>query len=98
MAAEIHIRDASISSSSPSPRVKPSPKKSDIPVPFFYTSSNDGTDENLLILLHGLGRLSTHSVCHILLLPGDTHIPFTKLGRQLKLPQTAILTLRAPEQ
>ena len=29
---------------------------------------------------------------------GDTQVPFTKLGRQLKLPQTAILSLRAPEQ
>ena len=29
---------------------------------------------------------------------GDTHIPFAKLGKQLKLPQTATLSLRAPEQ
>ena len=29
---------------------------------------------------------------------GDTHIPFSKLGKSLKLPQTAILALRAPEQ
>jgi len=36
----------------------------------------------LLILLHGLG---------------DTHLPFAKLGKSLKLPQTAILSLRAPE-
>ncbi|CAL1709915.1 unnamed protein product [Somion occarium] len=68
-----------------SPRVKPQPKSgsSAIPVPFEYTPSDDGTDENLLILLHGLG---------------DTHAPFAKLGRQLKLPQTATLALRAPEQ
>lgn len=29
---------------------------------------------------------------------GDTHIPFGRLGKQLKLPQTAILAIRAPEQ
>jgi hypothetical protein len=29
---------------------------------------------------------------------GDTHIPFSKLGRSFKLPQTATLALRAPEQ
>ncbi|RDB17054.1 hypothetical protein Hypma_001771 [Hypsizygus marmoreus] len=80
--SDIHIRETASTSSS-TPRVKPSPKTSAIPVPFSYTPSDDGTDENLLILLHGLG---------------DTHVPFTKLGRQLKLPQTAILALRAPEQ
>ncbi|KAG6841802.1 hypothetical protein C0991_006686 [Blastosporella zonata] len=40
-------------------------------------------DENLLLLLHGLG---------------DTHLPFSNLGRHLKLPQTAALALRAPER
>lgn len=62
---------------------KPPPKESAIPVPFSYTPSDDGIDENLLIFLHGLG---------------DTHIPFAKLGRQLKLPQTATLSIRAPEK
>ncbi|KAI8992745.1 hypothetical protein BD414DRAFT_482062 [Trametes punicea] len=65
------------------PRVKPPPNASAIPVPFVYYPSDDGTDENLLILLHGLG---------------DTQIPFGKLGRQLHLPQTATLALRAPEK
>ncbi|KAI0753778.1 hypothetical protein C8Q74DRAFT_1211068 [Fomes fomentarius] len=65
------------------PRVKTPPKSSAIPVPFVYNPSGDGTDENLLILLHGLG---------------DTQVPFGKLGRQLHLPQTATLALRAPEQ
>ncbi|KAG7086473.1 hypothetical protein E1B28_002424 [Marasmius oreades] len=65
------------------PRVKSAPKENQIPTAFLYYPSDDGTDENLLILLHGLG---------------DTHIPFSKLGRQLKLPQTAILALRAPEK
>jgi len=66
-----------------SPRSKPAPQKSGIPVPFSYSASDDGTDENLLILLHGLG---------------DTHLQFAKLGRQLRLPQTATLALRAPER
>ncbi|KAI0640881.1 hypothetical protein C8Q79DRAFT_1037718 [Trametes meyenii] len=65
------------------PKVKPHPKSSEIPVPFVYSPSDDGTDENLLILLHGLG---------------DTQIPFGRLGRQLHLPQTATLALRAPEK
>ena len=59
------------------------PRESVIPVPFSYTPSDDGVDENLLILLHGLG---------------DTHVPFANLGKQLKLPQTATLSLRAPEK
>jgi hypothetical protein len=29
---------------------------------------------------------------------GDTHVPFSKLSRSFKLPQTATLALRAPEQ
>jgi len=62
---------------------KITPTSSSIPVPFSYEPSGDGTDENLLILLHGLG---------------DTHLPFSKLGHSLKLPQTAVLALRAPEQ
>ncbi|KAF8867427.1 hypothetical protein CPB85DRAFT_1246968, partial [Mucidula mucida] len=61
-------------------RVKTAPN---ISVPFSYKASNDGTDENLLILLHGLG---------------DSHVPFFKLGCSLQLPQTAVLALRAPEQ
>ena len=59
------------------------PRESAIPVPFSYAQSDDGVDENLLILLHGLG---------------DTHAPFTNLGKQLKLPQTATLAIRAPEK
>ncbi|EJD06885.1 uncharacterized protein FOMMEDRAFT_138667 [Fomitiporia mediterranea MF3/22] len=80
---ELHIRGSTSSSGSAAPRVKPAPSKETIPVPFDYAPSDDGTDENLLILLHGLG---------------DTHQPFGKLGRQLRLPQTATLALRAPEQ
>ncbi|KAF5389584.1 hypothetical protein D9757_004085 [Collybiopsis confluens] len=76
--SEILAREANASSQ----RIKTPPKASAIPTPFSYSPSDDGTDENLLILLHGLG---------------DTHTPFFKLGRQLKLPQTATLALRAPE-
>ncbi|KAF2153412.1 alpha/beta-hydrolase [Myriangium duriaei CBS 260.36] len=36
---------------------------------------------NILILLHGLG---------------DTHLPFTKLGTQLNLPNTACIAITAP--
>ncbi|KAG2064575.1 hypothetical protein BDR04DRAFT_1109915 [Suillus decipiens] len=66
----------------PSPRVKPAPQTSSIHTQFSYFPSDDGTDENLLILLHGLG---------------DTDVPFARLGRSLKLPQTATLALRAPD-
>ena len=40
------------------PKVKLHPKSGSggIPVPFEYNPSDDGTDENLLILLHGLGK------------------------------------------
>jgi len=77
---DIHVQE---NSTLVLPRIKPSPKSSKLPGQFFYAPSDDGTDENLLILLHGLG---------------DTHIPFSKLGKSLKLPQTAILALDAPEQ
>ncbi|KZT65185.1 hypothetical protein DAEQUDRAFT_769041 [Daedalea quercina L-15889] len=77
---DIHLQEAR---GSQSPKTKPAPKASAIPVPFTYNPSDDATDENLLILLHGLG---------------DTHEPFGKLGRQLKLPQTVTLALRAPQQ
>ena len=50
---EFHIREAA----STSAKVKPPPKTSKIPSQFFYGPSDDGTDENLLIFLHGLGVL-----------------------------------------
>ncbi|KAF9453300.1 hypothetical protein P691DRAFT_719724 [Macrolepiota fuliginosa MF-IS2] len=83
---ELHLRESETGpGETTNPRVKPPPKSGQerIPVPFSYIPSDDGTDENLLILLHGLG---------------DTHEPFAKLGKQLKLPQTAALVLRAPER
>lgn len=48
---------------------------------FSYHASADGIDENLLILLHGLG---------------DSHRPFAALGQRFALPQTAVLALSAP--
>jgi len=67
MTPDIHIREYVSSSHEPTPRVKPAPTRSAIPVPFSYSPSDDGTDENLLILLHGLGKptifLSTPNSC-----------------------------------
>ncbi|BGP19207.1 hypothetical protein JCM10213_002097 [Rhodosporidiobolus nylandii] len=48
-----------------------------------YSPSRDGTDSNLLILFHGLG---------------DTLAPFARLGQSFNLPQTAVLSLQAPER
>ncbi|KAI8888385.1 alpha/beta-hydrolase [Backusella circina FSU 941] len=60
----------------------PDPKK--VKLLFDYSGSADGIDTNLLILLHGLGK-------------SDSKTPFTKLGQQLKLPQTAILSVQGTE-
>jgi hypothetical protein len=78
MSADLHLRETAQTA-----KTKPPPQPSLIPVPYDYAPSDDGTDANLLILLHGLG---------------DTHQPFGRLGRQLKLPQTATLALRASHQ
>ncbi|BGP34546.1 hypothetical protein JCM10296v2_006368 [Rhodotorula toruloides] len=48
-----------------------------------YSPSKDGVDANLLVLFHGLG---------------DTAKPFAQLGQSLNLPQTAVLSLQAPER
>ena len=91
---EVHIR-----TQSNRPRTKIHPQSTSWPVPFTYIPSDDGTDENLLILLHGLGEpLKDYLQSRLLSSVGDTHVPFTKLGRSLNLPQTAILALQAPEQ
>lgn len=69
-----------------SSEVKPIPRFSNLsfsPIVFDYLPSQDRIDSNLLIFFHGLG---------------DTQIPFTRLGPSLKLPQTAILSLRAFER
>ena len=49
-------REIQLKESNTSPRVKPAPTEKGIGVPFIYNPSDDGTDENLLILLHGLGK------------------------------------------
>ncbi|GAA6053617.1 hypothetical protein JCM3770_001557 [Rhodotorula araucariae] len=48
-----------------------------------YAPASDGADCNLVILLHGLG---------------DTAAPFFALGKSLNLPQTAVLSLQAPDR
>ena len=46
-----------------------------------FAPSPDGCDENLLVLLHGLG---------------DSPANFSALGTKMALPQTAVLALAAP--
>ncbi|CAE6537889.1 unnamed protein product [Rhizoctonia solani] len=58
------------------------PTRSGIGLEFVYFPSDDGIDENILIVLHGLG---------------DSMAPFVRMAKQLKLPQTATLVLQAPE-
>ena len=97
--ADLHLQSPATAQA----RTKPPPKQSSIPTPFVYHASDDGTDENLLVLLHGLGKSpspASYSCAYTdtVTTTGDTHLPFARLGRQLKLPQTATLALRAPEQ
>jgi hypothetical protein len=54
---EIHLRESV--ETEQVPRIKPVPKTSVVPIPFTYIPSDDGTDENLLMILHGLGRDSS---------------------------------------
>ena len=60
MASELHLREAETPVDAARPRVKPPPQSTAISAPFDYSPSDDGTDENLLILLHGLGP---HGFC-----------------------------------
>lgn len=46
------------------------------------TASKDDPPTNVLLLLHGLG---------------DTHDSFTKLGKQMNLPETACISVRGPQ-
>lgn len=66
--SEYHVRE---SKDDTSPKVKKAPKTASIPTPFSYFPSDDGTDENLLILLHGLGEYRT-------ILYQDQYINYTK--------------------
>lgn len=64
--------------------LKPPVESIDIPAPlhtFQYSSSSDGCDSNILILFHGMG---------------DKSAPMFKFAQNMKLPQTAILSLQAP--
>jgi hypothetical protein len=59
----------------PRSRRKLAPPKAAFPIElgtYEYSTSADGVDENLLLLLHGLG---------------DSHLPYAKLARTLALPQ-----------
>ena len=55
MATELHLRETKTPTDAARPRVKRPPQSTAITAPFDYSPSDDGTDENLLILLHGLG-------------------------------------------
>ncbi|KZW02903.1 hypothetical protein EXIGLDRAFT_713813 [Exidia glandulosa HHB12029] len=83
MSASSTSVDLVVHASDSEPRVKQAPTRKGLGTPFVYNPSSDGTDENLVVLLHGLG---------------DTEVPFGKLGKSLNLPQTATLALRAPER
>jgi hypothetical protein len=52
---ELSIGPEAVQDSSGDPKVKNAPLK-DCPLEFTYISSPDGIDENLLIMLHGLGE------------------------------------------
>lgn len=67
---------------------------------FSYSGSPDGVDTNLLILLHGRGKIVKDAAHTVMLdmdvLAGDSEVPFAKLAGTLQLPQTATLALRGP--
>ncbi|KAI4797280.1 alpha/beta-hydrolase [Aureobasidium sp. EXF-8846] len=61
------------------------PKTSDFPSTWTLTVSPPPSSQrptNVLILLHGLG---------------DAHLPFAQLGTQMNLPETACISIKAPE-
>jgi len=63
---------------------RPTPSSKSFPPEFrefSYSPSPDGTDSNLLIMMHGLG---------------DSHKPFAALAKTFGFPQTACLSIRAP--
>ncbi|KAG8712396.1 hypothetical protein FRC11_000258 [Ceratobasidium sp. 423] len=80
--AEERVLSVAPSIVDPTPRTKNRPTRSGIGLEFVYSPSDDGIDENLLVVLHGLG---------------DTMAPFVRMAKQLKLAQTATLVLQAPE-
>src|SRR5258708_31602299 len=84
------------------PTVKPDPEPKSHPIQSIYSKSEDGIDENLIIMLHGLGEyIAVHDIfkhLFVSLNEGDTEKPFANFARQLCLPQTATLSLRAPHR
>jgi predicted esterase len=89
MAASLHV-------SQPDQPSRPDPTWNQLV--YAYHPSKDGIDENLLILLHGFGTVQNIHNQHLMIpILGDSHVPFTKLGRSLSLPQTATLAIRGPE-
>ena len=69
MRATLDSGDGNDGGTSTRPRIKPPPQSSAISAPFSYSPSDDGTDENLLILLHGLG---SHRLFFVFLSVSDT--------------------------
>ncbi|KDN50646.1 hypothetical protein RSAG8_01144, partial [Rhizoctonia solani AG-8 WAC10335] len=80
--AEERVLSVAPSIVDPAPRTKVRPTRAGVGLEFVYFPSDDGVDENLMIVLHGLG---------------DTMAPFVRTAKQWKLPQTATLVLQAPE-
>ncbi|KAG8741389.1 hypothetical protein FRC10_002909 [Ceratobasidium sp. 414] len=81
----------------PSPRTKVRPTRAGLGLEHVYAPSDDGVDENLLVVLHGLGEYVQSVRKLVLTSTGDTMAPFARMAKQLKLPQTATLVLQAPE-
>lgn len=52
----LNVGPEASSSSKGTTRKKPAPNSGEMPIVFSYSPSRDGVDENLLILLHGLGE------------------------------------------
>lgn len=86
----------------PTPRTNPRPTRAGLGLEHVYAPSDDGVDENLLVVLHGLGALRIqpwrpfHRVLFVASV-GDTMAPFVRMARQFKLPQTATLVVQGPE-
>lgn len=57
---ETELTVGELTTSAQFPKAKPAPEPSSLPVQFTYFNSEDGIDENLLILLHGLGEYWSH--------------------------------------
>ncbi|EUC64936.1 phospholipase/carboxylesterase [Rhizoctonia solani AG-3 Rhs1AP] len=80
--AEERVLSVAPSIVDPVGRAKVRPTRAGVGLECVYSPSDDGVDENLLIVLHGLG---------------DTMAPFVRMAKQLKLPQTATLVVQAPD-